>query len=247
MDHPSPFQPANDLRLLFEQVVGTSQNQVGDAKAAFAGSRFAEGERTVELLRRLFPGVLAGRPTIVDLGSGNGGMLFPFASIGRCIAVDTYVDPDLRRFVRLSGVGVRQLRAVAQALPLASESVDVVILAEVLEHLQRPSAACAEIMRVLRPGGICLLSTPPRLVFARRPDPHFQIPFLVALPDPLQRLVARLLRPGVPYDVAHIYSTTWGIARQFPRGSFRMHVISHRSDWTRHLSWNYVVLQRLAA
>ena len=247
MDHPSPFQPANDLRLLFEQVVGTSQNQVGDAKAAFAGSRFAEGERTVELLRRLFPGVLAGRPTIVDLGSGNGGMLFPFASIGRCIAVDTYVDPDLRRFVRLSGVGVRQLRAVAQALPLASESVDVVILAEVLEHLQRPSAAGAEIMRVLRPGGICLLSTPPRLVFARRPDPHFQIPFLVALPDPLQRLVASLLRPGVPYDVAHIYSTTWGIARQFPRGSFRMHVISHRSDWTRHLSWNYVVLQRLAA
>jgi SAM-dependent methyltransferase len=196
MDHPSPFPPANDLRLLFEQVVGTSQNQVGDAKATFAGSRFAEGERTVELLRRLFPGVLAGRPTIVDLGSGNGGMLFPFASIGRCIAVDTYVDPDLRRFVRLSGVGVRQLRAVAQALPLASESVDVVILAEVLEHLQRPSAACAEIMRVLRPGGICLLSTPPRLVFARRPDPHFQIPFLVALPDPLQRLVARLLRPG---------------------------------------------------
>jgi ubiquinone/menaquinone biosynthesis C-methylase UbiE len=136
---------------------------------------------------------------------------------------------------------------MAQALPLASESVDLVILAEVLEHLTRPSAAGAEIMRVLRPGGICLLSTPPRLVFARRPDPHFQIPFLVALPDPLQRLVARLLRPGVPYDVAHIYSTTWGIARQFPRGSFKMHVISHRSNWTRHLSWNYLVLQRLAA
>ena len=38
---------------------------------------------------------------------------------------------------------------------------------------------------------------------------------------------------------------TWGIARQFPRGSFKLHVISHRANWTRHLSWNYLVLQRL--
>jgi SAM-dependent methyltransferase len=235
-----------DPRSLFDQMVRTPQGRLSEAKAAFAASRFAEGERTVELLRRLFPALLAGRPTIVDLGSGNGGMLFPFATLGRCIALDAYVDPDLRRFVRLTGLGVHQIRTVAQSLPLASASVDVMILAEVLEHLTQPSVAGAEIMRVLKPGGICLLSTPPRLVFAARPDPHFQIPFLVALPDVLQRLVARWLRPGIPYDVTHIYGTTWGIARQFPRGSFKMHVISHRANWTRHLSWNYLVLQRLA-
>ncbi len=237
----------SDLRSLFDQVARTSQGRLGDAKAAFAASRFDEGERAVELLRRLFPTLLTDQPTIVDLGSGNGGMLFPFAALGRCIAVDTYVDPDLRRFVRLSQLGVHQLRAVAQSLPLASESVDVVILAEVIEHLTQPSVAGAEIMRILKPGGICLLSTPPRLVFARRPDPHFQIPFLVALPDFLQRVVARWLRPGAPYNVTHIYGTTWGIARQFPRGSFKLHVISHRANWTRHLSWNYLVLQRLSS
>jgi len=234
----------SDLRSLFDQVVRASEDRLGDAKADFAASRFDEGERAVELLRRLFPTLLTDRPTIVDLGSGNGGMLFPFATLGLCIAVDTYVDPDLRRFVRLSQLGVRQLRAVAQALPLASESVDVVILAEVLEHLDQPSAAGAEILRILKPGGVCLLSTPPRLVFARRPDPHFQIPFLVALPDFLQRVVARWLRPGIPYNVTHIYGTTWGIARQFPRGGFEMHVISHRTGWTRRLSWNYLVLSK---
>ena len=235
-----------DLRSLFDQVVRTSEDHPSEAKVAFAASRFAEGERTVGLLRGLFPTLLAGRPTIVDLGSGNGGMLFPFATLGRCLALDTYVDPDLRRFVRLAGLDVHQIRGVAQALPLASESVDVVILSEVIEHLAQPSVAGAEILRVLKPGGICLISTPPRLVFARRPDPHFQIPFLVALPDFLQRVVAGWLRPGVPYNVTHIYGTTWGIARQFPRGGFKMHVISHRTDWTRHFSWNYVVLQRLA-
>jgi SAM-dependent methyltransferase len=235
-----------DLRSLFDQVVRTSKDHHDEAKAAFAASRFEEGERTVGLLRGLFPTLLAGRPTIVDLGSGNGGMLFPFATLGRCLALDTYVDRDLRRFVRLARVDVHQIRGVAQALPLASESVDVVILSEVIEHLAQPSVAGAEILRVLKPGGICLISTPPRLVFARRPDPHFQIPFLVALPDFLQRVVAGWLRPDVPYNVTHIYGTTWGIARQFPRGGFKMHVISHRTNWTRHLSWNYVVLQRLA-
>jgi hypothetical protein len=104
----------------------------------------------------------------------------------------------------------------------------------------------AEIMRVLKPGGVCLLSTPPRLVFARRPDPHFQIPFLVALPDPLQRLWVRWFKKA-PYGVHHIYATTWGIARQFPRGSFKMHVISHRSDWTRHFSWSYIALERVGS
>jgi SAM-dependent methyltransferase len=234
----------SDLRSLFDQVARASRGGLGDAKAAFAASRFDEGERAVELLRRLFPTLLTDQPAIVDLGSGNGGMLLPFAALGRCIAVDTYVDPDLRRFVRLSRLGVHQLRAVAQSLPLASESVDVVILAEVLEHLAQPSVAGAEILRILKPGGVCLISTPPRLVFARRPDPHFQIPFLVALPDFLQRVVARWLRPGVPYNVTHIYGTTWGIARQFPRGGFEMRVISHRTNWTRHLSWNYLVLRK---
>ena len=179
---PRGRRELSDLRLLFDQVARASRGGLGDAKAAFAASRFDEGERAVELLRRLFPSVLTDQPTIVDLGSGNGGMLFPFATIGRCIAVDTYVDPDLRRFVRLSQLGVHQLRAVAQSLPLVSESVDVVILAEVLEHLAQPSVAGAEILRILKPGGVCLISTPPRLVFARRPYPHFQIPFLVALP-----------------------------------------------------------------
>ena len=42
----------------------------------------------------------------------------------------------------------------------------------------------------------------------------------------------------------HIYGTTWGIARQFPRGGFEMHVISHRAGRTRHFSAIYLVLSK---
>lgn len=46
------------------------------------------------------------------------------------------------------------------ALPLRNESFDVVYCGEVIEHLFNPSHLLEEIMRVLRPGGKCVLTTP---------------------------------------------------------------------------------------
>ncbi len=50
--------------------------------------------------------------------------------------------------------------ADASAIPLADESVDTVIILEVMEHLRRPSEALQEIARILRPQGTLLLSMP---------------------------------------------------------------------------------------
>ena len=206
----------------------------------FARSRLDEGQRTLELVRTRFPGLLD-KPgsRVLDLGSGNGGMLFPFARQTQAIALDTYVDSDLRRFQAASGLSVGHVRGTAFRLPFRSSSIDLVLMAEVLEHLPQPKVAASEVIRVLRPGGVCLVSTPPRLKYAAKPDPHFGIRFLVALPDLLQRRIAR----GRCY-VHHIYVTTWGIHRLFPQGSCAMHVISHRRGWTKNISWNYIAFQK---
>ncbi len=45
-------------------------------------------------------------------------------------------------------------------LPLASSSVDVVIMSELIEHVLDTDAVLLEAMRVLVPGGTLLLSTP---------------------------------------------------------------------------------------
>ncbi|HWB66812.1 MAG TPA: class I SAM-dependent methyltransferase [Mycobacteriales bacterium] len=46
-----------------------------------------------------------------------------------------------------------------ERLPLASGSVDAVVLTEVIEHLLRPELAVWEIARVLRPGGVLVMTT----------------------------------------------------------------------------------------
>lgn len=50
--------------------------------------------------------------------------------------------------------------ADAAALPFPSKSCDTVLLFEVLEHLERPEQALAEITRVLRDGGKAIITMP---------------------------------------------------------------------------------------
>ncbi|RJQ31202.1 SAM-dependent methyltransferase [Candidatus Parcubacteria bacterium] len=47
-----------------------------------------------------------------------------------------------------------------KSIPLDDNSVDAIICKAVLEHIDDPFKAVAEMYRVLRPGGVCLVSLP---------------------------------------------------------------------------------------
>jgi ubiquinone/menaquinone biosynthesis C-methylase UbiE len=51
------------------------------------------------------------------------------------------------------------VRGDGERLPLRTASVDVVVFTEVIEHLLRPELAVWEIARVLRPGGVLVMTT----------------------------------------------------------------------------------------
>jgi SAM-dependent methyltransferase len=93
---------------------------------------------------------------LVDLGSGLGGYSLLFQQQGaRVVSVDLMADK-----IRLRGE-YQAVAASAQAVPLASDSIDVVFCASLIEHVPDPAQALREIRRILAPGGICYLSFPP--------------------------------------------------------------------------------------
>jgi O-antigen biosynthesis protein len=48
----------------------------------------------------------------------------------------------------------------AASLDLASDSVDLVVSFETIEHLRDPGAFLDGVLRILKPGGLCIISTP---------------------------------------------------------------------------------------
>ena len=102
--------------------------------------------------------------TILDIGCGSAlvadrlldldatyiGLDFPAHHIA--YARKRFIDGDHRlRTVFVRGDG--------QGMPLQATSVDTVVFSEVIEHLMRPELAVWEIARVVRPGGVLLMTT----------------------------------------------------------------------------------------
>jgi SAM-dependent methyltransferase len=136
---------------------------------------------------------------------------------------------------------VHQLAGRGEALPFRAGAFDAVVCLDSFEHFARPETIGREILRVLRPGGACLLTTPARLKYLFRPDPHQGLRGLLLLPDALQRLVVgRWLRRRPPYDVHHTYWHLGELLARFP-GRGRIEVFWDRAfpgtRWLRDRFW----------
>ncbi len=110
---------------------------------------------------------LAGvRETIADIGCHNAFFLRLSAQLGfqRFIGVDYFeLSPERSFMTELQNARLLRANFNAEGFlsPLAEQSVDCVVSTEVLEHLyHHPAGYLAECWRILRPGGVLVLSTP---------------------------------------------------------------------------------------
>ncbi len=107
-------------------------------------ARFGRGEK------------VAGRRAL-DLGCGTGLNLDHLAKLAQPVGTD--FNEEALQFCRERG-HTSLCKADAAELPFTDGSFDIVTALDVIEHLDSDVAALRELNRVLRPGGIAVISVP---------------------------------------------------------------------------------------
>jgi SAM-dependent methyltransferase len=106
----------------------------------------------------------AGRD-VLEAGCGEGYGADLIADVARRVIGLDYDEATVAH-VRARYPRVEMLHGNLAALPVADESVDVVVNFQVIEHLWDQGQFVGECARVLRPGGVLLMSTPNRITFS---------------------------------------------------------------------------------
>lgn len=117
--------------------------------------------------------------TVLEVGCGDACLLL-VASRTKPECLLYGVDSDStgialgQQHLNEAGVNATIKQGTAYGLPFDSNYFDVVLFADVVEHLDDPNRALTEIHRVLKPNGVLLLSTP-----HRQPDFVWDAPYHV--------------------------------------------------------------------
>jgi len=118
----------------------------------------ASRRHTLAQLRRHVHGP---NPVIMEVGCSSGSMVkhmvreWPHATV---IAADYVSGPLETLAAELPNLPMMQFDLVK--CPLPSNSVDAIVLLNVLEHIEDDNGALAQVARVLKPGGVAILEVP---------------------------------------------------------------------------------------
>lgn len=206
---------------------------IGDTSDPFVLARYEEGKRWREVVRHYVPG----RPRVLDVGGGNGAIELAMSPFAYAVSVETLWNPIARE------LGVRRVIARAEAMPFREGAFDALLCLDTIEHFHDVEAISAEMARVAHRDAILLITTPPRLRWLFRGDPHFAIRGLLLLPSALQRwIVERRGYRGPDHFVDRIYWTVPQLGRKLRQ--FRVGEVLSRGRGPRRWWWDAVIFRK---
>jgi SAM-dependent methyltransferase len=127
--------------------------RVEDAHWWFSAKR----EIIRSLLSRFAKSAPGARLRVADLGCGCGRLLEELCP--SCDAAGIDLSPTAVEFCAKRGV-TAVLGALPDNIPLPENSFDAVILSDIIEHVDDDAAAVRAAARLLRPGGVMILTVP---------------------------------------------------------------------------------------
>ena len=202
-------------------------------------SEYPRGFLIMETLRKYVPEFRVRGSRVLDVGCGDAGALIAFAENGAsCAGIETFETSLERGRLRAAdhGVEVDLKKGAGEAIPFPDSSFDLVMLDNVLEHVNDRPLTLRELRRVLKPGGILYMVTPkPFSLYSLWNDPHYDLAGLVLMPRRMQIWYFEKIRGGGKgtYDVG-VIPTRRAIRGLLAEAEFRI-LVSPRELWINYL------------
>jgi ubiquinone/menaquinone biosynthesis C-methylase UbiE len=199
---------------------------------------------------------------VLDVACGWGGHALALASRGgEVVAADLndFAFGALSAYARQEGFALTPLCCECERLPFPSSSFEVLLALELVEHIADPQMFAREVARVLRPGGVCILSTPAKLRSFLIGEPHYGLRGIAILPLRWQRWVAtRIFGRTYPFPIMRQYVTAGQVLGPFRSAGLEGAAVlagQHSRRLTKLglrtlrelLCWNFLVVRKPAA
>jgi ubiquinone/menaquinone biosynthesis C-methylase UbiE len=116
-------------------------------------------EKVEAILDENFKELAASRPLLVDLGAGRGELALFLKNSGRVwnyLGVEPSAEQLKQRDIPTFGLGF--IQGLAEQVPLPDMTAQGVVVKEVIDHCFDPSKVFAEARRLLKPGGVLVVS-----------------------------------------------------------------------------------------
>lgn len=158
-DHPVPLKGLRRSRPKVFRVLKKLYQTYSRFESAVSPRTALEPAWHLARMRRHLPGVPDGRRVVLDVGGGSA----PYRGIlGGDEDAWVVLEKDRAHARELSekAPAADFLVGAGEGIPILSDSCDLVVLTEVLEHCNRPKDVLSEIARVLKPGGHCVGTVP---------------------------------------------------------------------------------------
>jgi SAM-dependent methyltransferase len=170
--------------------------------------REQKAKKVLAVLQDYFDGNLANM-SLLDLGCSTGvtaNFLSPY--FNKTIGID--IDEEAVIFAKETFAHERLTFLTGDSMNISfpDNSFDVIICAQVYEHVPDAGRLMIEIYRLLKPNGVCYFAAGNRIVFI---EEHYNLPFLSIIPKHLAHYYLRILKRGDYYYENHL--SFWGLKR----------------------------------
>ena len=246
------------LEEYFRKILKDESGEDKEGSLAWRMSCYDSGQQLVSYVEKNHFSLKGKR--VLDTACAWGSHILAFGEAGAevvCSDLNDHHYDELQNFATKQNVQLEIKQANCENLPFDDNSFDLILGLELIEHIESPQRYAQEVSRLLRNGGICIVTTPSRWKSVYWGEPHYHLKGLTLLPFSLQRVVAtRIFRREYPFPIHHQFNTANGVMRPFrkvglagvsiPEGfiakTFKNIPLLHRM--VEQLLWNLIVLEK---